>query len=146
MTKSAVEKLEEDIETLVRAHVAAARAAATAAVERAFAQTAKRSMASEVKALTPRVTKRKDAWSQQKWGLRRGSVEVAALAERLYVAVQANPGETMTLIAPHVGVSVRALNLPMQILKRSGRVRTAGQRASMRYFPMQPKATSSTRE
>lgn len=146
MTKSAVEKLENDIEKLIRDHVAAARAAATAAVERAFAQTAKRSMANEVKAPTPRVTKRKDAWSQQKWGLRRGSVEVAALAERLYAAVQAHPGESMTVIAPSVGESVRALNLPMQILKRSGRVRTAGQRASMRYFPMPSKATSSARE
>lgn len=139
MTKNAIEKLEADIEKLVREHVAAARAAATAAVNRAF-ESAKSSTRTAVKASTPRTTKRRDAWSEQKWGRRRGSGEVEGLAERLYIAVQQNPGETMTVIAPRVGESARALNLPMQILKRSGRVRTAGQRASMRYFAMASKA------
>jgi len=63
---------------------------------------------------------------------------MAGLMERLYEAVRANAGETMTVIAAQVGQTPRALNGPMANLVRAGRVRSAGQRNFTRYFPMTP--------
>ena len=122
MTTKTIEHLQNEIEKLVRAHLAAQRAAVTTAVERAFA-----SAASPAKTAALR---------QRAWGRRRPSSEVSGLAERLYESVRANPGEPMTIIAAHVGETPRALNRPMLQLKRAGRVRSAGQRSLARYFPM----------
>jgi len=116
------EKLEAEIEAVVRKHLAAYQAAAAAAVARAFASTSPGSPKSGTKRRRP--------------GRRRPPAEVAALAERLYEAVCAHPGETMAVIAPHVGESARALNQPMTHLRRAGRVRSAGQRHMTRYFPL----------
>lgn len=58
------------------------------------------------------------------------------LSERLYEAVCAHPGETMTVLAPELGSSARALHRPMAALKRSGRVRSVGQRRDTRYYPV----------
>jgi len=61
---------------------------------------------------------------------------MAALGERLYEAVRANPGEGMTVLMAEVGGTARDLNRPMMLLKRTGRVRSVGQRHQTRYFPM----------
>lgn len=116
-----IEQLQRQIEQLVREHLVAQRSAATAAVERAFA-----SVASPTNARAPRRAS----------GRRRPPTEVAGLAEQLYDAVRANPGETMMIIAAQVGQTPRALSRPMLRLKRAGRVRSAGQRSFTRYFPM----------
>lgn len=128
MTTKTIEQLQNEIEKLVRAHVAAQRAAATEAVERAFA-----SATSPSKATAPR---------QRAWGRRRPSSEVSGLADKLYEAVRANPGETMTIIAAQVSETPRALQRPMMQLKRAGRVRSAGQRNLARYFPMASSKTA----
>jgi acyl-CoA reductase-like NAD-dependent aldehyde dehydrogenase len=121
MTTKTIEHLQNQIEQLVREHLVGQRAAATAAVERAFA-----AAAAPVGARAVRRTQ----------GRRRPPTEVAGLAEQLYAAVRANPGELMTVIAAQVGQPAQALNRPMLHLKRSGRVRSAGQRSFTRYFPM----------
>ena len=51
-------------------------------------------------------------------------------------AVQANPGETIKVIASQVGETPRVLNSPMHRLKHEGRLRTAGRRHLTRYLPM----------
>lgn len=61
---------------------------------------------------------------------------MAELCERLFEAVRACAGETMTVIAARVGQEPRMLNRPMLHLKRAGRVRSAGERNLTRYFPM----------
>ena len=61
---------------------------------------------------------------------------MAGLAERLYEAVCANPGETMAVLIAKVGGSARTLHRPMWLLKRSERVRSVGERQHTRYFPM----------
>jgi hypothetical protein len=66
---------------------------------------------------------------------------MAGLSERLYAAVCANPGALMTVLATHVGATPRELNRPALILKRAGRVRSVGQRAHTRYFPMAMKSS-----
>jgi acyl-CoA reductase-like NAD-dependent aldehyde dehydrogenase len=121
MTTKTIEDLQGRIEQLVREHLAAQRKAAAAAVERAFSAAAAPSR--------PRSSGR-GGWR------RRPPTEMAALAERLYEAVRAKPGETMTVIAAHVGQTPLALSRPMALLKKSGRVRSAGQRHLTRYFPM----------
>ena len=123
MTKT-IEHLQSQIEQLVRAHIASQRSAATAAVERAF-----NSLAAPT---STRPTRR----SPER---RRPPTEVAGLAEQLYAAVRANPGELMSVIAGQIGQTPRALNRPMLHLKRAGRVRSAGQRSLTRYFPMSSK-------
>jgi hypothetical protein len=66
---------------------------------------------------------------------------MAELSERLYAAIRANPGALMTVLAAHVGgATPRELNRPALILKRAGRVRSVGQRAHTRYFPMAVKS------
>ena len=122
MTPTPIEKLEVEIEQVVHKHLAAYQAAASAAVERAFASAAPRQRASGAK--------------RRAAGRRRPPAEVAALAEGLYEAVCAHPGETMAVIAPVVGEPPRALNRPMTHLKGAGRVRSAGQRHMTRYFPL----------
>jgi len=126
MTNSLV-NLQEQIERLVREHLAAQRRAATAAVERAFASAAAPGRAPA---------------SRSRSGRRRVSTEVSGLAQRLYEAVRAHPGETIAVIAAEVGEPPRALHLPMVHLKREGRVRSAGQRRLTRYFPMSPSQRS----
>lgn len=68
--------------------------------------------------------------------MRRASHELGELAERLFQAVNACPGETMRVLAARVGGKPRGQHRPMMQLKATGRVRSAGERNSTRYFPM----------
>jgi hypothetical protein len=61
--------------------------------------------------------------------------EVSAVAERLYRAVCAHPGESMAVLADELGAPARELHRPMALLKQAGRVRSVGQRHQTRYFP-----------
>ena len=119
MTPKIPETLDAKIEQLVREHVLAQQMAAKAAVERGFAMTT---------AGAP--TRQRRAY------VRRAPTKVAELAEQLFEAVEACPGETMTVIAARVGEKPRALQRPMTHLKDAGRVRSAGERNFTRYFPM----------
>lgn len=117
--------LEAKIERLVREHWVTQQLLVKAAVERAFATLAP---TSDV------VTQRR------RTRIRRTSSAVADLAERLLEAVQACPGETMTVLAARMGEKSRTLHRPMMRLKKEGRVRSAGERNATRYFPMGKKA------
>jgi hypothetical protein len=64
------------------------------------------------------------------------------LSERLYTAIIGNPGATMTVLAAHVGASARELNRSATLLRRAGRVRSAGQRQATRYFPTASKTAA----
>jgi hypothetical protein len=118
-----IQDLSEQIEKLVREHIEASRRAAASAVERAFASTATKPRAQPAHA-APRAT-----------GRRRPGTELAALSERLYESVCAQPGETMAVLAPEVGKTSRELHRPMAVLKHAGRVRSVGQRHQTRYYP-----------
>lgn len=120
MTTKITEALEAKVERLVREHLAEQQTAVTAALERAFGALP-----------TPRASVRRRASCR-----RRASSEVASLVERLFEAVKACPGETMTVISARVGEKPRACQWPMMQLKDAGRVRSAGERNFTRYFPM----------
>lgn len=132
MSTAKIGNLEIQIEELVRGHIAMLRASVAAAVERAFERAAARGVrAGRVAAPAARVP-----------GPRRRPQEMAAVAERLYAVICAHPGAGMTRLAAELGVKPRELNRPVLQLKRTGRVRTVGQRLGMRYFPMTSKAAA----
>ena len=66
---------------------------------------------------------------------RRPAEELSALSERLYELVCSRPGEPMVSFATELGTTTRELHRPMLMLKRSGRVRSAGERNRTCYFP-----------
>ena len=118
------------IEHLVEEYISATRAAAQAALNRAFATgttATVRPSRSTTAGRTP---------SRSRTGARRAADEIGALSERLYEAVCRTPGEGMAVIAPVVGATARELNRPMLRLKQAGRVRSVGTRHATRYFPM----------
>jgi hypothetical protein len=69
---------------------------------------------------------------------------MAALAERLYEAVCAQPGETMSVLGPGLGKPSRDLHRPMMALKRAGRVRSVGKLHQTRYFPAMLRSSASS--
>jgi hypothetical protein len=121
----------ERIEHLVQEYIAATRAAAHAAVERALATPA------GVEAKRPRQER---PVARARSGVVRTSGEIGALSERLYEAVCKMPGETMTVLAPMIGTTASELSRPMTVLKATGRVRSVGMRHMTRYFPMASEA------
>ena len=128
------QSLNEQIERLVRKHIEATRREATAAMERAFAASVLSQTPDSAeppkRATTTRVKKRRSPASG-----RRTADELTGLSERLYEAVIAEPGKTMTSLAPKVGATPRELHLPMMTLKREGRIRSVGVRQHTRYYP-----------
>ena len=123
---SSTQELGQRIERLVLEHIAASRRTAQEAVERAFA-------AAMVTSGSKRTRPRSTALAQRK---RRAPAEIAALGERLYLAVCDKLGETMVVLASDMGASARDLHRPMSLLKRDGRLRSVGQRHRTRYFPV----------
>jgi hypothetical protein len=115
--------LTEQIDKLVRDHLAQIQLQATAAVERAFASATK-------------VPDTRTRSSRRSPGKRRDPAFVSELADRLQACVVAKPGESMTVYATQLGASVRELHRPMTMLKRAGRLRTTGARNYTRYFPL----------
>jgi hypothetical protein len=66
----------------------------------------------------------------------REPAELAALTERLYEAIAAQPGETMEVLAASVGCRGKQLRVSIEQLLRQDRVKKAGERRATRYFPM----------
>ncbi|MEM6959431.1 MAG: winged helix-turn-helix domain-containing protein [Myxococcota bacterium] len=122
-------KLEKQIEELIQGHVEELRRVALDTVNRALAS----SMAEPTAAskATVKGRNRREGGT----GSRRAPQELAALADRLYEVVSANPGEGMRFIAGELGSTPRELHRPMSILKTEGRVQSAGERHQTRYFP-----------
>jgi hypothetical protein len=134
-----IEDLGKRIEQLVAEHIAAARQGAHDAIMRAFVAAAHL----EPKAMTPPRPPRparSQVTARARTFQRRPPEEVAALGERLYQAVCANPGVGMVVLSKEVGSTAGALHRPMTLLRRAGRVRSVGERHLTRYFPMAAKA------
>jgi hypothetical protein len=72
---------------------------------------------------------------------RRTPEELVSLGERFYAVLCQRPGETMTVLAPQIGVAPRVLQVAVARLRREGRVRVVGKKHQTRYYPM---ATSSS--
>ena len=126
--------MNKGIERLVQTHIEAIRQAANEAVKRAFVSAGQSDTAGRGRApQAPRATKSSKTTARPQ---RRTPEEIAGLSERLYAAVCATPGATITALRTQVEGSARELSLPMTALKRAGRVRTVGRKHRTRYFPM----------
>ena len=68
--------------------------------------------------------------------VRRSPEDLSDLCERLYQTIDEQPGEGMAAYAEALAVAARDLGVVMGRLKKTGRVRTVGERDRMRYFPM----------
>ena len=121
--------LAKQIEDLVRQHVDALRASATAAVARAFAAAPPPSSARASTSTRPVRPRRKAA-------ARRAPEELLALGEQFYAVLCQRPGATMMTLAPEVGVAPRVLQVAVARLRRDGRVRVIGKKQQTRYYPM----------
>ena len=130
--------LARQIEDLVRQHVDALRASAAAAVARAFA--AVPPALSAARASTPS----KPVRTRKQGAPRRAPAELAGLGERFYAVLCQRPGETMTTLAPQVGVAPRVLQVAVARLRRDGRVRAIGKRQHTRYYPMATSPSATT--
>lgn len=132
--------LAKQIEDLVRQHIDALRASAATAVARAFTAAPP---ASARAGTQPRPA---HARPRRKASPRRASEELVALGEQFYAVLCQRPGETMTTLAPQVGVAPRVLQVAVARLRRDGRVRVIGKKQQTRYYPMatSPAATTTT--
>lgn len=119
------QKLEDLVRELAAEHMAQLEQDVVAAVVGALA-------GATTTAAPPNKTRKKNKGAA---GRRRDPAEVSALAEQLYAVVCANPGEAMVVFATQLGATVRELHRPMANLKRTGRVRSVGERHRTRYFP-----------
>jgi hypothetical protein len=66
---------------------------------------------------------------------RRSPEQITELAERFLEVVQAEPGQTMSALAPRLDLPPVQLQVPIAYLKKAGKLKTAGQRNFRRYFP-----------
>jgi hypothetical protein len=129
MKTTDIERLEQEIERLIRTHLAECSKRAMQAVERGFAATGMRPRR--------RVEKARDgARARRPGGL------VSELTERLYAAVCAHPGTGMAVLAAKVGATARQLERPAKRLREAGRIRSVGERNAMRYFPLPAKKSA----
>lgn len=99
--------LSQQIEDLVRQHVDALRATAAAAVARAFAAVAASPLSARASTSPPSRPTR----PRKTTATRRASEELVALGERFFAVLCQHPGETMTTLAPQVGVAPRVLHV-----------------------------------
>ena len=131
-TPTSTEGLAQRIEQLVQEHMTACRRAAEKALEHGFG-TAISAKGNPKPARQKRTAKRSE---------RRSREDIAAQGEQLYQEICGKPGETMAVLAGHLGTSARELNRPIVQLKRAGRVRSVGQRNLTRYFPKVDEVTA----
>lgn len=131
MNNSTFKDVHQQLESLLRVHLDAQRAALVAVVERLYAAPSppRRSAA---RRSSPAVPSRMAHVGRA----RRPEAEIAALAHRLCAAVAAEPGVGMTRLAAQLGVASRELERPMTHLKLDRRVRSVGRYQSTRYFPL----------
>lgn len=122
------QQLAEAIENLVAAYVDEARQTVQVALGQSFARHTAPAGPTVKKRPSGRVATRPTT-------ARRSADELAAVRERLYELVCADPGESMSMFSDQMGISVKDLHRPMSKLKAEGRVRSVGERNLTRYFP-----------
>jgi hypothetical protein len=69
-------------------------------------------------------------------GAKRPPVEIAALAEKLCVYVNGNPGLGIEAIGKALATPTSELTLPVRKLLATNRIRLEGERRGTKYFPM----------
>jgi hypothetical protein len=135
MNPKSIQELTEQIEELLAQYIAESQRAAQQALERAFATAPGLSTKSTKSTKLSKSSQSTAKPSKRTYKKRRSPEELIELGAQLVELVRARPGESMVTFAAELGVSSRDLERPMLRLKREGRVRSVGERHSMRYFP-----------
>ena len=121
------QRLQERIESAVQDYLQESRARVAATLERAFGA-----------ASAPPARRAKSAvraGGAVASAKRRTTSELAALSEQLYRAIATSPGEGMVKLSERLSVPGPQLQRVVARLRADGRIRTAGTRQQMRYFP-----------
>jgi predicted HTH transcriptional regulator len=113
------------IEALVQEHIAASHKAAMATLQRAFASSA-----------TPSASRSTQRRGKQSSGTYRSREVLSELQDKIYDFLNRSPGVGATEISTSLGISAKDMHRPMAKLKKSGLVRSVGQRSETRYFPV----------
>ena len=127
------QQLVDVIETVVASYLDEVRRTVQHAVELSLSRSA----------ATTRPNKSKVERSDQRRSTktRRSAGALDELCDKLHQCVCARPGESSAVFADELGCTVRDLQRPMAKLKAQGRIRCAGQRNLMRYFPAVTRAS-----
>ncbi len=67
---------------------------------------------------------------------KRTPARLEEIADGLYERVRATPGGTMSQFATELGLSIKELQLPRDMLQAQKRIRTTGVRHRMQYYPL----------
>jgi CRP-like cAMP-binding protein len=129
------QQLADAIETVVASYLDEVRGTVQHAVERSLSRAA--ATARPSKSRVDRSTE------QRSTKTRRSAGALDELCDKLHQCVCARPGESSAVLADEIGCTVRDLQRPMAKLKAQGRIRCAGQRNLMRYFPAVTRASKS---
>jgi hypothetical protein len=129
------QQLADAIETVVASYLDEVRRTVQHAVERSLS-----SAAATTRPGKSRVDRSSQPLSTK---TRRSAGALDELCDKLYQCVCARPGESSAMFADELGCTVRDLQRPMAKLKAQGRIRCAGQRNLMRYFPAVTRAAKS---
>jgi hypothetical protein len=129
-----IEELNEAVEALVAGYMAHVRASVLTSVERGCAPatsgkdlsgSARGGSSSPQRPAGPR-----------KMSPKRSPEMLAQMTDDLYERIVASPGGAMSKFAEELRREVTELQVPITMLKKQKRVRTIGDRQSMRYFPV----------
>jgi hypothetical protein len=74
--------------------------------------------------------------------VRRSAAQITELSDRFLQAVRSDPGQSMSVLAPRLGVKPGELTVPVARLKASKMVKSVGNRHLMRYFPVSQDAAA----
>lgn len=141
MTAIDITTLEASVEALIRQQVAVYEMTLREAIGRKL--TSGRSGSSSRRTATNlmRPPRRAAAPAPRPTATRRTSADLEELAERIFNAVEATPGETMMTLAARLGLSSQELHGSVLRLKKAGRIRMVGERNRARYYPMTPRSS-----
>ena len=117
-------QLNDIIESAVEQMKAVCHAALVAGADRGFGAHSRTRRSATLSRAAPRT-----------FAPRRSTDQISELAERFLEVVQADPGQTMSVLAPKLDLPPMRLQVPVAYLKKAGKLKTAGQRNLKRYFP-----------
>lgn len=131
--KSLESVINEEVSLAVERIVRASRAAALAAFDRHFDQLGGQSQHQQ--ATPPRATTMGKR-AKHRSAPHRSDDEIAALEAQVLAVVRSSPGQSMSELAPLVGVKPAKLRVPVVRLKAKKQIKAVGQRQFTRYFPV----------
>ena len=132
--KSIEEQINDEITLAVERIVRASKSAAIAALERGFMHFGHQQLESHPnESLTATPKKRR---TSKKPSPSRSSEEIVELSTRFLAVVRGDPGQSMSALAPKLGLKPGELKVPVARLRAAKKIKTTGERKKTCYFPV----------